>query len=470
MRSIAATFLPLLLLAEYARAQALRPDDLLFFSTHKNPYQVASSSRQAYLATENGILVYDYGRRGFVDNLALDGRAGPMHYSEKRNELRILLDGRPHAYNPTFRRFTPTDSLRSGEPPSVPQPFDIQGINLTGGWFHLGDAVRDPWMRRAPVIAHSVFDYDRLWILTAGLGAFSGSARRRSADPAWFGLDTPGSTSLLSDGKMLWIGSDRSSGALVRTRDDLSEWSVLPPGVEQGFPDGLVADMAVWKGYLWLATASGVVRLDREKREFSSLGYFQGLKEERVLSLLPMKDRLCAGTGSGVACLQDPKGDFSRLPFPSGLRMAVFGLAESPLGLWAATAFGLYAYQGGEWVTPEGMGSARGAPVPSVVVHGNALFWVEGDRILRQAIGGERMIVMDRGKPTRLQIDGNLLFVAHIDGVSAYNLKSGQWYDFRLADGIRGTRVQTFLMRGDHLWVATDDGVTRIRARYYLPR
>jgi hypothetical protein len=69
----------------------------------------------------------------------------------------------------------------------------------------------------------------------------------------------------------------------------------------------------------------------------------------------------------------------------------------------------------------------------------------------------------------RLVLDGNILYVAHTFGVRAYNLKNRLWTDFRLEDGIPGRKMLSIMVRDGFLWIGTDTGVMRIRARPYLP-
>ena len=54
-------------------------------------------------------------------------------------------------------------------------------------------------------------------------------------------------------------------------------------------------------------------------------------------------------------------------------------------------------------------------------------------------------------------------------GVTAYDLKRKLWTDFRLQDGIPGTKVLTFSVEGTKLWMGTDLGVERINYKPYMP-
>jgi hypothetical protein len=78
-------------------------------------------------------------------------------------------------------------------------------------------------------------------------------------------------------------------------------------------------------------------------------------------------------------------------------------------------------------------------------------------------------VLFDRDRPYRLRLDGAVLYVAWHGGVTAYDLGKNLWTDFRLEDGLPGTRVLSMAVSGGFLWVGTDRGVGRIRVRPYLP-
>jgi hypothetical protein len=65
--------------------------------------------------------------------------------------------------------------------------------------------------------------------------------------------------------------------------------------------------------------------------------------------------------------------------------------------------------------------------------------------------------------------DGNILYVAFYSGVTAFDLDKKLWTDFRLQDGIPGTRVLSIALNSGKLWIGTDAGVERINSRPYLP-
>jgi hypothetical protein len=385
-------------------------------------------------------------------------------------------------YNPAFRRFTDgsasdwNEALQGGG--TVP---DLTGLVMEGQWFFLGDAVRDRDMRKAPITDARVFEYDNLWLLSAGLGPFYGSSRRKRAGPAWFGLDDPACYTVHPEGKDVWFGTCRPDGALVRASADLGTWKVHPAHKDIGFGDGCIRDVRAWKDYVWLATDKGVVRHDPGRDQFRTYSHMQGTTYVPVHGLHVHEGRLYAATEEGASFLDRPEGEFASMPMPAATRVPVYEFESKGRDLWAATRYGLYVYQAakdpreaGVWrtlkeITGKDVPESYGQLIPSVRHRDTVLYWLSGGKIMFKPRGVAARVLFERDRPFRLRMDGSILYVAFHGGVTAYDLVRGQWTDFRLEDGVPGTRVLSMAVSQGHLWMGTDLGVARIRVRPYLP-
>src|SRR4051812_24003547 len=145
-------------------AANLQTRDLLFISTHKSPTQVVGDSKMAFILTEGGVLCYDYRRQAWVDNLNLGQTIQSIRYSASRSKLyAVLAGGALLEYNPAFRRFTDASLEEWNAAGEAGKPADLTGLTLSENDFFLGDAIRDKYMRRAPITQSRVFDYDNLW-------------------------------------------------------------------------------------------------------------------------------------------------------------------------------------------------------------------------------------------------------------------------------------------------------------------
>lgn len=459
-------------------AANLQSQDLLFISKHRNPTVVESDDKSAYVLTEGGVLLYDYRRRVWQDNIAPGRGVRDISFSPSQNRLLMLTaDGAVLEYSPAFRRVNPS-SVPFQKEATGAAAGDLSGLSVGADYFWLGDGVRDRYNRRANLNGSRVFDYDNLWLLTAGHGAFLGSQRRKDLSSLWFGLYDSTVTAIHADGKTLWFGSSLSDGSVVSASTDLTGWKAYPSGQDYGFPDGAVNDIATWRGFTWFATNQGVVRRDPNNGRFQQYRRMLGSTDLRANRLHVHGDKLYVGTERGIASLADPSGQFRGEELPVNVTPAVrdFHTAAHPKGshLWAATDYGLLVLLPNGWrtlrdVSRDDAPEAYGVRVTTVAFHEENLYWAGDDRLYIKPRGEEPRTVFTQDGIFRLVVDGQFLYAAHPFGVRAYNLKSRLWTDFRLEDGIPGRKVLSILVRDGFLWVGTDLGVMRIRVRPYLP-
>ncbi len=461
-----------------AFAANLQTQDLLFISKHRNPTQVESDDKTAYILTEGGVLLYDYRRRQFQDNIAAGRNIREIAYNASQSRLLMrAADGTVLEYNPAFRRVS-VSSLPFTKEATGTEAGDLTGLSVGADYFWLGDGVRDKYNRRVDNNLSRVFDYDNLWLLTAGHGAFLGSQRRKDLSSLWFGLYDSSVTAIASDGTRIWFGSSNTEGAVVGASNDLTGWKVYPGQQDYTFPDAAVNDIASWRGSVWFATNQGVIRHDPETGKFQQYRRMLGSTDLKINRLYVHNDRLYAGTERGIAALADPAEQFKGNELPLSATPAVrdFNSKGGDKGgdLWAATDLGLLVLRPNGWrsirdVTRADVPEAIGVKVGAVSFYDSALYWAGEDRLYMKPRGEEPRTVFTQDDIFRLVVDGNVMYAASKTGVRAYNLKNRLWTDFRLEDGIPGTAVQAIMVRDGFLWIGTNLGVMRIRVRPYLP-
>ncbi|HEX2613409.1 MAG TPA: hypothetical protein VHO02_07435 [Fibrobacteria bacterium] len=459
-----------------AFAANLQAQDMLFISRNRNPVAVESDDKTAFVLTEGGVLMYDYRRRQWQDNIAGGRGVKDIAYNPSQNRLLMQTgDGTVLEYNPAFRRVNVSSQTFQKQSTGT-TPSDLNGLSLGADFFWLGDGVRDRYNRRADVTLSRVFDYDNLWVMTAGHGPFLGSLRRKELASAWFGLYDSAVTAIHSDGKMVWFGSSPTAGSVVGANIDLTGWRVLPAQQDYAFPNGSVNDIVTWKGFVWFATGQGVVRYDpaASSRKFQLYRRMLGSADLRVIRLQVHEDKLYAGTERGIASLDDPALQFRGNPLPISATPAVNDFCENGGDLWAATDLGLLVLRPNGWrsfddVTLDDVPEGSGVRIAAVAFHDSTLYWAGEDRVYTKPRRRETRTLFTQDGVLRLALDGDILYAAHPAGVRAYNLKNRLWTDFNLADGIPGTKVLSVMVRDGYLWVGTDYGATRIRVRPYLP-
>jgi hypothetical protein len=455
-------------------AANLQTQDLFFVGSHRHPVEIVGDDRNAFIRTEGGVLVYDYRKRNFVDNLFPGAAIQSLLFSTTKSRLLLTTsDGGAYEYNPVFRRATPARAQDFTGAGGEGVAGDLTGLSLGPNYFFLGDGVRDKWNRRVGLNGSRVFEYDNLWVMTQGFGLFQGSARRKEATPLWFGLYDQAAQSMHVEGSRIWFGGLRADGGLTSARTDLTDFKAYPAQQEFDFPNGSIQAMVAWKGFIWLATGLGVTRLQPDKGQFR---FFRkvGSTDLVVRSLLVHDDKLIAGTDQGVARLESPDGEFIDMGSPGGITAPVYDLASKDRDLWAGARYGLFVSRKGEWKTLSEVSAidvpeAVGQPVPSVGYHDSTLYWVSGNRIFIKPKKQKERVLLERDRPFKLRFVGKYMLIGWYSGFTAWNLERNLYTDFTLADGIPGTQVLSFAMSDDALWVGTDRGAMRIALRGYLP-
>ena len=456
----------------------LQPQDYLFIATHRNPTQVVSDDKVAYVLTEGGVLLYDYRRQQWFDNIAPGLGVSNIAYNPDRNQLLMAARGGAILeYNPVFRRVSASSATFAGVPSGTP-PADLVGLQLGNDYTFQtdtrGNTVRDRYNRRVGVNTATIFEYDHLWILTAGHGSFLGSMRRREAAPAWFGLYDSSVSAIYTNGKNVWFGAPNPAGALVRAKTDLTDWRMYAAQQGYDFIDGTIYDMLQWRDYLWIATAKGVVRQDMNSGEFRLFRRMQGSTDIAVYRLYVHQDQLYVATANGVAVIDAPESRFHNSELPINISPVGRDLCSSGQDLWAATSLGLFVLRKDGWksikdVTKQDVPEAWAGNVPTVGFKDSVLYWASASRVYQKARGHQAQTMIEVANVFRILFEGDVMYVGFDTGVRAFNLKSHLWADFRLEDGIPGRAVQTFFVKDGLLWIGTDLGVMRIKVGPYLP-
>ncbi len=435
------------------------------------------------MATEAGILVFDYRKNAWVDHWRAENDIQDIYFDEQRDRLLALISGQAYVYNETLDRFQSTDSFPSQSRIKARPPGLGIGINLSNGYTYMGDAVRDPYLRSARIRDVSVFEDDKLWILSRGFGAFYGSARHRRAEQVWFGLSEKRVASILEHQGSLWIGSEAQNGSLIQTNPALSKWEIYPSGVENEFSNGRVLSLEAWNKNIWLGTPAGIVEFNPNSRQFKSFDFFDGLKSDAISALKGCGDRLYAGGEEGLHRLAKDAHSFETIRGPDG----PFPIQSIDCGdsLLVATRYGLYQLSLRSEPARMNIDSirkpwhlvhpfSRGLSIPSALYgleQGIAkVFWIQGEKVFSlPSESGDPKFLLDRPGLFRLEVEGSNLFVAHRGGVTIYSLKNKQWRDIDLGQAIPGHRLLSFTHSSKYLWMATEEGISRVELAPYLP-
>jgi ligand-binding sensor domain-containing protein/signal transduction histidine kinase len=228
--------------------------------------------------------------------------------------------------------------------------------------------------------------------------------------------------------------------------------------------DGVAIDKVVQdgRGELWFATANGLAHLHRDAVDWVEWVGADLLPTQRVRQIVFDRDgNLWIGTGNGVARMT-PDGRIDLLARPQAMVLSLFEDSEGDL--WIGTEGGLDRLRDGD-VIP--IGAAQGAPggiAMTVREDPAGAMWIGGDEGLYRIAPGQLTA-------TRIATDHGTVFGIFPDShgdvwVGARDGSVGRWHGgaFAWLGRREWERVRGFAETADSMWLATDNGMFRIRS------
>ena len=317
---------------------------------------------------------------------------------------------------------------------------------------------------------------NRGWYLgTSGIGALYADDGAAIPERLTFGLPSDQVGAVFSWPGGVWAGTTRTpltDASLTFVDSELSEFRSFPGPSAVGTPFDQVRDLAGQGKSIWAATNQGVARLNPAEGRIQLVDEARGLPDSRAYSIVSRAGRITVGTGRGIARINDslevtrvapayndpayavfPAGDSTWVGTPSGVRLAVPGLANL--------------------IRPEGLTSpSLQTPVIDMAMVGDTLVALTYDSFLwrdpgtrRWALGPNLSALL--GRLRRFAADGPGFWLAGERGLGYARLNAPPLRTLREGD-LPGA-INDLVVDSDHLWVATDRGLVRFRLRDIRP-
>ncbi len=317
--------------------------------------------------------------------------------------------------------------------------------------------------------AARAFD-NRGWYLgTSGIGALYADDSAALPERLGFGLPSELVGAVFSWPGGVWAGTNRTplaDASLTFVASDLAEFHSFPGPSAVGTPFDRVGDLAGQGKSIWAATDRGVARVNPADGRVELVGESRGLPDSRVYSIVSRAGRITVGTARGIARIGDslevdriapayndaayavfPAGDSTWVGTPSGVRLALPGLADL--------------------VRPEGMSSPTlQTPVIDLATLGDTLVALTRDGLLwrdpktrRWALGPNISALL--GRLRRFVPDGPGFWVAGDQALGYARLNTPPVRPLRGGD-LPGA-INDLAVDSNHLWVATARGLVRFR-------
>ena len=343
---------------------------------------------------------------------------------------------------------------------------------------------RDPSMRSwDPSAADEAPEGGEIWLGTWGYGVFRVEPEFLRAVHEPYGLLERGAGALAPTVDGVWIaglGDPRASGeGLVFASTDLRDWVWQVPGIASGLAGAESRAIALRGRRAWIGTDRGAVRLELDGAPLPrTLTSAHGLPSDDVLAMLPRLDGLWIGTSRGLVFVREQWEEPPAAPQIIGETTlsgsAVHGIIAVGDTLWLASDAGLLLLGAGGTRAPVRIGSAaRDARLSRrmvAIASSDSVVAVASDSevLLLHASTGALLDVpaaanvRSVGVPSALAIDGRTLWIGGPRGVIAVDRETGASRALSVPGDLPG-RVHDIALSEVVAWIATDEGVVRLR-------
>jgi hypothetical protein len=323
--------------------------------------------------------------------------------------------------------------------------------------------------------AARAFD-NRGWYLgTSGIGALYADDGAAIPERMTFGLPSEQVGAVFSWPGGVWAATTRTQltdAALTFVASDLTQFHSYPGQSALGTPFDQARDLAGQGKSIWAATNQGVARVNPAEGRIELVDEGRGLPDSRTYAIVSRAGRITVGTERGVARISDsltvdriapgyndaayavfPAGDSTWVGTPSGIRLALPGLADL--------------------VRPDGLTSpSLQVPVIDLTIVGDTIVALTRDSFLwrdpktrRWSLGPNLSALL--GSLRRFAPDGAGFWLAGDRGLGYARLNAPPLKTLQPGD-LPGA-INDLAVDSDHLWVATERGLVRFRLRDIRP-
>jgi len=323
--------------------------------------------------------------------------------------------------------------------------------------------------------AARAFD-NRGWYLgTSGIGALYADDGAALPERLTFGLPSEQVGAVFSWPGGVWAATTRTQltdASLTFVASDLTQFHSYPEQSAVGTPFDQVRDLAGQGKSIWAATNQGVARINPAEGRIELVDEGRGLPDSRTYAIVSRGGRITVGTQRGIARITDsltvdriapgyndaayavfPSGDSTWVGTPSGVRLALPGLADL--------------------VRPDGLGSpSLQVPVIDLTIVGDTIVALTRDSFLwrdpktrRWSLGPNLSALL--GPLRRFAPDGPGFWLAGDQGLGYARLNTPPVKT--LLQGDLPGAINDLAVDSDHLWVATNRGLVRFRLRDIRP-
>lgn len=358
---------------------------------------------------------------------------------------------------------------------------DLPNFFMTDGYLFGADAtIQDPHFRTARITATAADKWGHLWIGTWGLGAGKADLTSLRLEMLEFGLNnqTVGTIALADD--VLWLAGSTNSkiGRGITAWDFRKDsWQRFEPeDISQLRSDQINQVTYLGGDDLWFSTDYGLARYSRSKAKWrETIDSFDGLGDNVVFDAIADETSIWVATRSGLSRID--KGSLAKTDSVIIERINHETLSVTQIRdlefmgnlLWAATSHGVYVYdtikkEGGFVAEVDGPFSSLST---SISVYGNEVWFGSQKGIdvfdyeKRQWLGVPEGRVFPDKYIHKILAGEKAVWAATSTGLLKYSRDDRRWRTFTMEDGLLDDRVYSLLLDGQYIWIGTHSGLTQ---------
>jgi hypothetical protein len=436
-----------------------QPDERVLISSFLNARGIATDQRLVFIATANGLEIYDQTfKRWQLPSTIEDGYPamqgpGRIVYDARERGIWLLTDARSlYTWSPVMQRWdqrfeqdVPAEvraRLQRGADDRDPALAIMR--NFAGR-----DAHGRTWRVSAVEPAERSGTY---WAALLG-GNFSFiDTRNLSSENLTFGTLTRGVSALAVAGGNLYFGGDGSGARMGITRADtaLQRWQQYETRVGEG-PQRRVNKLIMGANAMYAASPDGLFVLRGER--------WVRILDGDVRALAQSGGRTWVGTRGTLGWL-DASDTFTRIELPL---QTVAGLAAQGDTLWVAAEQGLYKVVDGA-ILPTGVsqqptGVAAANNVVVVITRSGVHTWNGAQLSTPLRLTSLRVI----GAPVSVTAIGDRFYIGGTAGLAEWNTRTDTWRHLTTPADIPEGPVFDVVEENGRLWLATPAGGLRLQ-------
>ena len=344
---------------------------------------------------------------------------------------------------------------------------------------------RDASMRSwPPIVGAAAPEGSDVWLGTLGYGVFRVDPEFMRSVHEPYGLVSPGAGALALATDGVWVAgmndasARRTVGGLTFASNDLRDWEWWSPDAGGAMRDA--SDLVVRGRRAWIATRSGVVRVDLDgSGTAQTLRASHGLPDDDVRALAARFEGVWIGTAGGLTFVPEAWED----PLPAasprleGTMLfrgaAVLALVIVGDTLWSGTDQGLFLSDARPGLparaVPGGTDARLRRRVLALAHYDSVVAVATADEILLVHARSGAMLpvpaaatVRATGTPETVRLDARTLWIGGPRGVMVIDRATGASRMLAVPRELPGA-VRDIALSELFAWIATTDGLVRLR-------